>query len=94
MTQSYVFNEVPLSNATLHVPSQLVDSYSAQSPWSMFGNIIPLTGGETGLEMLQNADNVRVTHSYTIDGRPANPNTKGLHIQRMSNGAVRKVYVP
>lgn len=91
-TQQFVFNEVPLSDATLHVPSQLVDSYSAKSPWSMFGKIVPLTDVETGLVPILDRDEVGIVGCYTIDGRPMDSQSKGIRIQRMSDGTTRKVF--
>lgn len=94
-TLSFVFNEVPLSEATLHVPSQLVDSYSAQYPWRMFGNIVALTGGETGLDMLPKRSEAHPVHYYSIDGRRTDGRLiKGLYIQQKSDGTIRKVFIP
>ena len=41
-TASNAFNNSPLSSATLHVPAESVEAYSATSPWSGFGNIVAL----------------------------------------------------
>ena len=93
-TQSYVFNNVPLSEATLHVPSQLVDSYSARSPWRMFGSIVALTEGETGLELLQNGNKPQVVRYFSIEGRSSEGLTRGLNILQMSDGTIQKVFIP
>ena len=41
-TQSNTFEYTDISNATLHVPAQAVDSYRNTAPWSGFGNIVSM----------------------------------------------------
>jgi hypothetical protein len=38
----WVFYDVPLASATLHVPAASVDLYKASEPWSGFGNIVAI----------------------------------------------------
>ena len=37
-----LFDETPISSATLHVPAESLDAYKATSPWSEFGSIVAL----------------------------------------------------
>jgi len=41
-TYNYVFDETPISLATLHVPAGSVEQYQKTSPWSGFGTITAL----------------------------------------------------
>ncbi len=41
-TGSYVFNNAPISSATLHVPAGSVDAYKARAPWKNFGSIVAI----------------------------------------------------
>ena len=41
-THSLAFENSPIRGATLHVPSQSIDSYKRTSPWSSFGKIVAL----------------------------------------------------
>ena len=36
------FEEVPLSDATLYVYEDVIDAYKVTSPWSKFGQILPI----------------------------------------------------
>ena len=45
-TESDAFDGSYPENATLHVPAALIDSYKARAPWSSFGKIVGLSGGE------------------------------------------------
>ena len=41
-----IFSESYIEYATLHVPSESIDSYKSTAPWSGFGKIVSLTGEE------------------------------------------------
>lgn len=41
-TGFYVFNNVPTSSATLHVPALALEDYRSTSPWSSFGKIVAI----------------------------------------------------
>ena len=45
-TESDAFNGSYPEYATLHVPDASIDSYKATAPWSGFGKIVGLSGGE------------------------------------------------
>ena len=53
---------------------------------------IPVKVNSTGISGTQ-ADEVKVTKTYTIDGREENGTVKGINIVKMSDGTVRKVMV-
>ena len=41
-TNRNAFNEVPLSDATLYVYADVIEAYKVTSPWSKFGQILPI----------------------------------------------------
>ena len=45
-TESTTFFNSPIASATLHVPNASINSYKASAPWSSFGKIVGLSGGE------------------------------------------------
>ena len=45
-TETYVFNDSNIENATLHVPASAIDSYKETEPWSGFGTIVAIEGEE------------------------------------------------
>ncbi len=53
---------------------------------------IPVKVNSTGISGTQ-ADKVKVTKTYTIDGRETNGTVKGINIVKMSDGTVKKVMV-
>ena len=44
-----IFENINIQSATLHVPESALEAYSTTSPWSGFGNIVPLGTVPTGL---------------------------------------------
>ena len=44
ITDLWVFEDVPLSSATLYVPESSVDAYKEEYPWCEFGTILPIDG--------------------------------------------------
>ena len=76
---------------TLHVPAGSVDAYKAADIWKKFGDI---QGDASGVGSID-ADGAEpyVTATFTIDGKPASANAKGLLIQRLSDGSCRKVMI-
>ena len=55
--------------AALHVPAESIEDYKATAPWSRFGNIVPLTEEETGIENIE-AENANSNDApvYNING--------------------------
>ena len=46
----YVFEDMPLSEATLYVPAQSLDDYKAADQWKDFGTILPIHESPTSIE--------------------------------------------
>lgn len=46
ITTTNAFDETPISSATLHVPAGSVNLYKSASPWSGFGSVVAIDGGE------------------------------------------------
>lgn len=78
------------SRITLHVPATSLEAYKNAPIWNMFGTIL---GDANGVEGIDADEDVYVVATYTMDGKPASVNAKGLLIQRLSNGKVRKIMV-
>ena len=47
-----MFYDVNTDDATLHVPAKSIEDYRNTKPWDRFGNIVPLTDEELGVESL------------------------------------------
>ena len=93
-TSSYAFYDVPLSSATLHVPASALDAYKRTSPWSGFGNIVPLTDDEIdAVEDVLAAGVAAEVDRYNLQGHRTIAPHRGINIIRMSDGTVRKVLV-
>ena len=93
----YAFRNSPIESATLHVPAGSIESYKATSPWSGFGNIVPLTD-EDGINEIKNEELKRKKDEavYDLSGRKVNAEgnsslKKGINIIRHSDGTTRKV---
>lgn len=79
-TLADLFSESYIEYATLHVPAASVNDYSTTEPWKSFGNIVPLTAEELGIEGIS-VDNNSNTY-YDLNGRRLNDApAKGLYIQ-------------
>ena len=89
-----VFSGTPVESATLHVPASALKAYKRTSPWSGFGNIVPLTEDEIdAVEDVQAAGVATETDRYDLQGHMIAGPQKGINIIRMSDGTVRKVLV-
>lgn len=75
--------------ATLHVPEASISDYQSNSVWKNFGHIVSLTEG-TGVSTIELNRKDTETY-YSLDGRPANSQSRGLIIIRTNNGTTRKV---
>ena len=66
-TYSYTFGNTPVESATLHVPASAIDAYKTTTPWSDFGNIVPLTDDEIdAVEGVQAAGAAAETDRYDL----------------------------
>lgn len=50
-----VFTRVPTSSITLNVPAASIDAYKATEPWSEFGSIVAIAGGEVETQQITRA---------------------------------------
>ena len=48
--KSHVFEDIPLSEATLYVPAQSLENYKAAEQWKDFGTILPLDKAPSAVE--------------------------------------------
>ena len=62
-TDLAAFDNSPIENMTLYVPSESINAYKITAPWSGFGNIKALT---TGIEKTETASKPMIT---TVDGQ-------------------------
>ena len=103
MTEVYSLNPVPptcegasvfysgtKSEGRLHVPTGSLGAYKAAFVWQDFFNIDEQDAAVMGIEV-QKDGNSTVTASYTLGGQRTAGTQRGLLIQRMSDGSVRKV---
>ncbi|MDE6634011.1 MAG: leucine-rich repeat domain-containing protein, partial [Bacteroidaceae bacterium] len=83
-TGAYAFNGVKQSSATLHVPAASSEAYSATKPWSVFGQIVTIGGGD-GIEQLTSEEGTasfKHPTVYDLGGtRVSNPR-KGIYVIR------------
>ena len=52
-TNSYAFEDVPISSAVLYVPDEAIDIYKYMKPWSEFSMILPISQLPSGVENVQ-----------------------------------------
>ena len=70
----YAFNEYDITNATLHVPANSIESYKSQEPWSGFKEIVALETNKCATPTISFADGKLsfscetedVTYTYNI----------------------------
>lgn len=95
-THSDAFLDVPIVNATLHVPAASVEAYRTTTPWSGFGKIVALTDNDpkpTSVNSLKTEEKATPVATYSIDGRRLSQPQRGLNIIRMSDGSTKKVMI-
>ena len=64
----YVFDDMPLSEATLYVPAQSLDDYKAAEQWKEFGTILPIEGeSEEEIELQDTEMTIVFTNSEDND---------------------------
>jgi len=85
-----VFYSGTKSEGRLHVPTGSLGAYKAAFVWQDFFNIDEQDAAVMGIEV-QKDGNSTVTASYTLGGQRTAGTQRGLLIQRMSDGSVRKV---
>ena len=78
------------ASVKLLVPSSSVEAYKAADYWKKFSVIE--SDGSSGIADFDASAPI-VVDSYGIDGVRSSVNSRGFHIDRMSDGTVRKVLV-
>lgn len=87
---SYAFNKNTLMNATLYVPVGTKSKYESAKGWKDFVFI------EEGIPNEIDVTNYVVTNNqkyYNLYGYPSSHPHKGINIERMSDGSIKKVFV-
>ena len=79
-----------IANATLHVPSALVEAYRQTAPWSGFGRVVALEDDVNGIKSVD-FDAAKPYRIFTVDGRELPSMQKGLNIVRTNDGQSVKV---
>ena len=77
--------------ATLYVPKGTSDLYRNTNYWNLFGNIVEMDYGETGIAPTVIDENDTPAEYYSIDGTRLERPQRGMNIIRMSDGTTRKV---
>lgn len=95
-TGNNVFTDSYIKSTTLHVPQCSIESYKATSPWSIFGNIVPLTEDEIN-DVIKEVENSQLTtdnvERYDLQGRKLAISQKGINIIRYSDGTTKNILV-
>ena len=75
------FLDEACAQATLHVPETLVDAYKAQTDWARFGSVVAISDGElSGISDITLQPASGDGRAYTLDGRLASKNQRGIVI--------------
>lgn len=89
LTQNLV-SEDEYARITLHVVPEALEAYRTAPIWKKFGAIIGDADGVGGVD----DDTVPyVVATFTIDGKKVSDDARGLLLQRLSDGSVRKIMV-
>ena len=91
-TKSDVFKDCYIDYETLHVHEKSIGKYKAMTPWNAFGQIVPLTEEETGIDTIK-SEATHTTDIYTLEGKQLPSLKKGINIIRNSDGTTKKVLV-
>ena len=87
-----VFDNFLIAFATLHVPASSISLYQDTSPWSEFGQIVPIDEDtEMDIESIF-VDDIEEKH-FSISGVRMDAMDKGLHLIKRSDGKVKKIFV-
>lgn len=78
-----LFRDVPVANATLHVPASALEDYKNADQWKEFGNIVPLTEEEDvdGIESLTPALPKGEGEVSDLNGRKVNSQLSPVNSQ-------------
>ncbi|MBR4645166.1 MAG: leucine-rich repeat domain-containing protein [Bacteroidaceae bacterium] len=80
-TESNAFHDVPLSSVSLYVPEVSVGVYQTTEPWSEFGKILTLDGGEPDPDGIESPlAEGKEGSVFNIAGQRVSKPTKGLYI--------------
>ena len=86
-----VFSAVQYLAAKLYVPEGTLRAYKRHPVWRNFRNIIEFDA--TSVELKPADAGSRVVQRYDVSGRAVGADYKGLMLERMDNGDVRKVLI-
>lgn len=78
--------------ATLYVPYGTAEKYKATYAWNRFESIVEMDE-EAGIEGLTDDNGGTVRELYHLDGQRQLELRKGVNIERMSDGTVKKIFV-
>ena len=76
-----LFRDVPVANATLHVPASALEDYKNADQWKEFGNIVPLTEEEDEVDGIEG-----LTPNPSLVERGAWCDLSGRRVQQPRNG--------
>ena len=82
------FYEVPLADATLHVPYSSIGAYRDAFPWRNFGKIVSITDAVNNIPNDIAPETITV---YDLNGHLQPKMQKGMNIVKYSNGNIKKV---
>ena len=91
--ESDAFKNSNIEYATLHVPASVIASYKKTTPWSQFGNIVPLTDVELDISTPNKSMDEEKPDFYTLDGLQVEEPHKGINIIRKKDGTYKKIWV-
>ena len=78
-TGSSVFDNTPISTATLHVPAAAIDAYKIE-PWIGFKEIVALTDKELAVDAVHGEGSMDQAPIYDLSGRRLAAPRKGINI--------------
>ncbi len=88
LTQNLV-GEDEYARITLHVLPEALEAYKNAPIWNKFGAII----GDANVDGVDIDEAPYVVATFTMDGKQVSNDARGILLQRLSNGKVRKVIV-
>lgn len=85
------FSFTPISSATLHLSTSVVEKFKTTDPWSGFGNIVALTEEEAdGIGGLTPSLSKGKGEVYDLNGRRVTDSAKGIYIKKGKKNAVKE----
>ena len=92
--ESHTFETYVQGGSTLHVPSSLIETYKATSPWCYFDNIVALTDDDPKPTRINRVStNFNKIGVYDLNGQERQTIRKGLNIIKMGNDTTKKVLI-